>query len=217
MKFAECATLTTHTNDNTIFDKNIQVIGSSPPVLQTKVSKKQFGEYDDETNRQIVKKIPANEKNNNAIPNNGESYAIVRKDESLDNKSPYHIAFVLYTHENINITIEASADATPLYYPRFGFYDTEPNKTNTFHNFWSKQEYNNSETIVLEKRDIDTVLKEIVNEKNNKPDEYIKNNPNSNKRKRSGGVKNRKKTVKKKTKTKIPYKIKNKKRKTSKR
>jgi hypothetical protein len=128
----------------------------------------------------FLKQIPNSGKNNNAIPLKGESYAIVRKN-LIDDEAPYHIAFVLYTHQNINITLEAAADAGNEYYPRFCFYDINPNGL-TFHKFNSTG-YLNGETIVLKTRDINTILKEIDNE-------IAKNNmKNSKKRKIGSGNK----------------------------
>lgn len=183
MKFGECLSLTVNTNDTSIFDNTIQK-NSTPPVFRAKGTLLSFGE-DHETNEKILGIIPNDKKDNNAIPVNGETYAIVRQGYYIG--APYHIAFVLYSHENINITIEASADSGEVYFPRFGFYDTIPQNKNTFHNFW-KVYYENSHTIVLEKRDINVVLQEIENEN-------IEESKRSSKRKKTmwGGACNRKK------------------------
>ena len=96
--------------------------------------------------------------NDDAFPSPGEAYAIVRKKLALGS-APYHIAYVLYTNNGVNITLEASADSGPDYYPRFGFYDTK----NTFHKELSDL-YKNGTTIVLQSRPIDDFLRELANE-----------------------------------------------------
>jgi hypothetical protein len=195
LKFGECMTVMSQKPDMNRFNTMIQS-DTSPPVLQySSLKNKQFGESD-ELNIELLSKIPESKKNNNAIPENGESYAIVRS-EIVEKSAPYHIAFVLYRHDNINITLEASADAGNEYYPRFGFYDTNSDGL-TFHNLFSKH-YTNGETVVLKRRNIDTVLNEIdkeISEKNAEKNEE----PSSKKRKITGGKKkisNKKKISKK--------------------
>jgi len=104
---------------------------------------------------------------------------------------------VIYTHKNINITIEASADSANLYYPRFGFYDTISENKNTFHNFWSKTQYTNSQTIVLEKHDINFVLQEFENE--NKSNKKMKNNPSKRKKTMDENCNKKNKPIRRKT------------------
>ena len=160
LQFGECMTIANQTGDIDRFNMVIQS-ESTPPVLQFKhLENKQFGQTD-KMNIKSVKQITESEKNVNAIPENGETYAIVRKD-IVDDSAPFHIAFVLYRHQDINITLEASADAGAEYYPRFGFYDIKPNGL-TFHKLFS-QHYTNGETTVLKSRDMDTVLREIDDE-----------------------------------------------------
>ena len=118
---------------------------------------------------------PKDKKNNLAVPTNGESYAIVRK-KIFSGNAPYHIAFVLYTQNNVNITLEAEADNKNDYTPKFGFYDITPNGK-TFHRRWSAEMYkdstdldkqfrynvlyNNGETIVLKTRKLNDIIKEM--------------------------------------------------------
>jgi hypothetical protein len=165
LKFGECMTVMSQKPDMNRFNTMIQA-DTSPPVLQySSLKNKKFGESD-ELNIELLSKIPESKKNNNAIPENGESYAIIRS-EIVEKSAPYHIAFVLYTHQNINITLEASADEGKEYYPQFSFYDTNSDGY-TFHNLYSKY-YTNGETVVLKTRNVDTVLKEIdkeISEKN---------------------------------------------------
>lgn len=160
LQFGECLTIANQTGDMKRFNTVIQS-ESTPSVLQFKnLENKKFGQSD-KLNIKLLKEIPESEKNENAIPENGETYAIVRKD-IVDDSAPFHIAFVLYRHNNINITLEASADTGAEYYPRFGFYDINPNGLN-FHRLFS-QYYTNGETIVLKTRDMDKVLREIDDE-----------------------------------------------------
>lgn len=187
MKFGECLSLTSNTNNNNDIFNNFIKNNENPSVLQSKETGEIFG-LTYANNRKILQYTPIDKKNDNAIPNNGELYAIVRK-KFIDNTSPYHISFVIYTHENINIALEASADSEALFYPKFSFYDITPGYLNTFHNIWSYS-LPKSETIVLNARDISTVLQEIENE-----------NINPIPQKKKGGRKTKKqKTKNKKTK-----------------
>ena len=161
LRFSECMSIASQRPHMNRFNTLIQN-QDYPPVLRISrsVEEKPFGESN-KLNIQFLKQIPESEKNDDAIPKNGESYAIVRK-KIIKNSAPYHIAFVLYTYQGINITLEASADAGNEYYPRFGFYDTNPDGL-TFHKLFSTY-YTNGETIVLETRDIDKVLNQIDQE-----------------------------------------------------
>jgi len=196
LQFGECLTLANQKGDINLFNDIIKK-DSTPPVLEVKsvkksVKNKNFGEEDD-MNIRLLNYINDSEKNDNAIPNNGETYAIVRK--QIKDNNPFHIAFVLYSTKEINITLEASADAAPKYYPKFSFYDRDPQKSRTFHKA-QVTTYTNGETIVLKNRNIDDVLKEIdednakINNKYNKrSNASINTNTsinNSNKRVRSG-------------------------------
>ena len=118
----------------------------------------------DEENIDLLTNIPMDQVNNNAIPQPGESYAIVRKE--MKNTNMYHIAFCLYSHNGVNITLEANADNGRLYLPTFNLYDTNP-KGLTFHNRY-RFVYDNSITIVLKQRNIDKVLQEIFHESETK-------------------------------------------------
>ena len=164
LRFSECMSIVSQKPDMNRFNTLIQN-EEYPPVLRVSqfgLEEKPFGESD-KLNIQFLKQIPETEKNDYAVPKNGQSYAIVRKKIIKKLKlAAYHIAFVLYTHQGINITLEASADAGNEYYPRFGFYDTNPDGL-TFHKLFFTH-YTNGETIVLESRYIDTVLNQIDQE-----------------------------------------------------
>lgn len=114
----------------------------------------------DEENINLLTNISIETTNNNAVPQPGESYAIVRKE--LKNTNMYHIAFCLYSHNGVNITLEANADNGRLYLPTFNLYDINP-KGLTFHQRY-RDAYDNSTTIVLKQRNIERVLQEIFHE-----------------------------------------------------
>jgi hypothetical protein len=176
LKFGECISVANKTGDINKFNQMIK-LGESDPVLQS-TNKRKFGE-DEDKNSLIPSFVKDSEKNNFAIPKNGECYAIVRS-EKVKGEADYHIAFVLYTYQNINITLEASADAGNEYYPKFGFYDINPIGC-TFHKVFSRH-YTNGETIVLKTRNINTILKEIDNE-------IAENNRNNSKKRKIGSGK----------------------------
>jgi hypothetical protein len=164
LKFGECLTVLNQTRDLNRFNEMIQS-PEGPSVLQEKSLKnKQFG-LSDKKNIAIVNQMSEDETNNNAIPKQGESYAIVMKKLKTE-YAPYHIAYVIYTHQNVNITLEASADTGNLYYPEFSFYDINPNG-NTFHKVYSKH-YIDAITIVLQSRNIEDVLREVDQENTKK-------------------------------------------------
>jgi len=133
-------------------------------MLQSKENKEQFG-YSNKRNIELLKLIPMEKKNDNAIPNDGEAYAVVRSSYTRGG-SPYHIAFVIYSHEGINITLEAAAlpdeDTRTEVLPQFSFYETSQGAM-TFHRVVSEA-YENGQTIVLEARNTETVIDEIQNE-----------------------------------------------------
>jgi hypothetical protein len=149
LKFAESISVASTTLKKTIFNKLIRS-NSSPCVYH--VNKTLFGDTDAK-NMSILSKVTTI--NNAVFPLVGEAYAIVRKKLVLES-APYHIAFVLYSHNGVNITIEANADDGPEYYPRFGFYDMK----NTFHKLFIEL-YDNGTTIVLQSRPIDDFLEEF--------------------------------------------------------
>jgi hypothetical protein len=162
LKVGECLAAANQLDSREHLDKMLAA-SSGPPVLTATISngnEVQFGDSD-EQNMDILDNYSSSQKNENAAPLPGECYAIVRKQIEED-RAPYHIAFVLYTHNGVNITLEASADTGAEYYPRFSFYDTSANGK-TFHTILS-QYYTNSDTIVLKPRDITVVLEEIANE-----------------------------------------------------
>jgi hypothetical protein len=214
LKFGECLTFMNQTFDKNKFDELLKA-QTGPSMLQS-TTNRPFGEtINDKDNINILKKITSNEKNNLAIPKNGETYAIVRTKVVAD-KSPYHIAFVLYTHNNVNITLEAEADNRNDYQPKFCLYDTNPDG-HTFHRRWSGELfkndtstagsdrynslYNNGETIVL-KTNVNNIITKI--NKKNKPTNDIQNNVY--KKRRVGGT--FKKRIYSKTKKKVTIRYK---------
>ena len=189
LKTAECLTIANQTGDKTIFETLLKA-NQSPPVLRTAITEKIFAETpNDKDNIKLLKTIKLSEKNNNAAPKMGESYAIVRK--KIKNNTAYHAAFVIFSHDGVNITIEAEADAGSIYLPKFAFYDTNP-EGNTFHRRWAAElykdsddeghqirynaMYNNGETIVLKSRVLGDILKELEKERL-----YLLNKPASKK------------------------------------
>jgi hypothetical protein len=191
LRFGECLTYMNKNTKSTIPDFNKLIRNEDGTcVLKEKLMGKIFGETDTK-NEKILKDIDDNNKNNNAIPMVGESYAIVRK-KYKDNHAPYHIAFVLYEHQDINITLEAFAESGREYYPRFSLYDKNP-KGDTFHKAF-QTDFPNSETIVLESRDIHDVLEEMEKEENKSKS---KKTLTSKKSRRIGGKKSRKSYKKK--------------------
>ena len=128
--------------------------------MENNISDENIFGISDEDNINLLTNIPMERINNNANPQPGESYAIVRKE--IKNTNMYHIAFCLYSHNGVNITLEASADNGRLYLPTFNLYDINP-KGLTFHKRYSGA-YDNSITIVLKERNIEKVLQEIFNE-----------------------------------------------------
>ena len=214
LKFGECLTFMNQTFDKNKFNELLRA-ETGPPMLQSTTDKAFGATIYDKDNIEILKKITRNEKNNLAIPKNGETYAIVRKTVVSD-KSPYHIAFVLYTHNNVNITLEAEADNRNDYQPKFCFYDTNPDGY-TFHRRWSGELfkndtseagsnrynslYNNGETIVL-KTNVNNIITEI--NKKTKPTSDIQNNLY--KKRRKGGTFKKRKCYKPKKKITIRYK-----------
>ena len=219
LKFGECLTFMNQTFDKNKFNELLRA-ETGPPMLQSTTYKAFGATIYDKDNIEILKNIKRDEKNNLAIPKNGETYAIVRK-TVVPGKSPYHIAFVLYTHNNVNITLEAEADNRNDYQPKFCFYDTNPDG-NTFHRRWSGELfkndtsedgsnrynslYNNGETIVL-KTNLDNIITEI-NKKNKTPINTPINTQNSvlKKRRTGGTIKKKKKYCKTKKKVTIRYK-----------
>jgi len=141
--------------------QNVQVFpyqyGTS--ILQAKETGAPFG-VSDEDNINLLKSIPLNKINDYAIPAPGECYAMVRT--KFRPSFMYHIGFCIYTHDDINITLEACADHGREYMPRFQFYDCNPNGM-TFYKRYSK-DYPLSKAIVLQGRDSQAILHEINEE-----------------------------------------------------
>jgi hypothetical protein len=174
LKFGECMTVANQKIDHERFKKMIGVTDTEDkgtvPILQLQGTENIFGDTQTK-NRKLAKNFPKDKKDNKANPAIGQSYAIVNHDNykyypETDEKvgaTPYHIAFVIAKHKNFNITIEAFAEEGPEYDIKFGFYDTE-NLKYTFHNYFSNKYFNNANTIVLESRNIDTILNIIDEE-----------------------------------------------------
>lgn len=218
LKFGECLTFASQIPDMSKFNELLKA-DTNPPFLQSGITEIPFGETGEhKDNVKIIKGIKLPNKNNYAVPQNGESYAIVRKQE-IEGKSDYHIAFVLYTDAGVNITLEAEADNGNTYIPKFCFYDINPDGY-TFHRRWSAELYkdktdpdsverynslyNNAETIVLKSRNIQDVLQEIDAENASKT--HVQIAPPSSKRARIRGGKTKKSNKSNKSKIK---KIKN--------
>lgn len=135
-------------------------------ILQAKETGAPFG-VSDEDNINLLKVIPLDKINDFAVPNAGECYAMVRT--KFRPSFMYHIAFCIYTHDDVNITLEACADHGREYMPRFQFYDRNSNGM-TFYKRYSK-DYPLSKAIVLQGRDQESILHEI----NEEMTENIKN------------------------------------------
>ena len=116
---------------------HLQTDETDPKICLREDSAVLFGESIAK-NRELYEK--AGPINNHAIPEPGQSYAIVRKSSKKNRKgkfvADYHIAFVIYQEGGINITLEAEANAGREYFPHFSFYDTNPDGY-TFHRRWA--------------------------------------------------------------------------------
>lgn len=154
LKFAESISVANDTLRKHMFDTLVRS-DTSPCVYKAKDTTLLFGASDTK-NRNLLTKIHTT--NHRAFPSPGEAYAIVRR-EIVAGSAPYHIAYVLYTNNGVNITLEANADTGAEYYPRFGFYDMK----HTFHKVMSEL-YKNGTTIVLHPRPIDDFLEEFAEE-----------------------------------------------------
>ena len=102
-----------------------------------------FGECD-EKNIQIAMQTDTKYTNNNAVPEQGETYVIVtinHGDYLIPDAetTPFHATTVIYqtTDGKTNITLEAFAE-TKDRFPRFKLYITDPDSEYTFHNNWMK-------------------------------------------------------------------------------
>jgi hypothetical protein len=167
----------------------------STSILEEKETRIPFGVSDND-NINLLKSVPSNKIDNFAIPNPGECYAIVRRE--FRPAFMYHIAFCIYTDDDVNITLEACADRGREYMPLFQFYDRNPNGM-TFYNKL-KHDYPLSNVIVLQGREPHAILSEIKEEMN----ENAEDNQNIQKPMEIGGKrkKSNKKTLKRKNKLK---------------
>jgi len=132
LKFAESMELAIFSGNMETVQKHLQS-DESDPVLCVNDTKILFGNSDEE-NIEIHKEPVL--RDNDAIPSPGESYAIVRK-EIGKGAAPYHITFVVYRDDDVNVTLEAEADAGKEYLPHFAFYDINNSSDYTFHRRWS--------------------------------------------------------------------------------
>lgn len=98
-------------------------------IFKEKYSNLKFG-HSDKLNIDIAKNR-GNILNENANPNVGEAYAIVRK-KVVEGKGPYHIGYVLFKDGDTNITLEANAGSPDLEHPVFDMYSTT-NPTLSWH------------------------------------------------------------------------------------
>jgi hypothetical protein len=174
LKFGECMTFVNQKKNSRKMDEMLKAF-NSPAVLQTTNGNAFGATENDEDNIKAIKKIPNLQKNDAAVPQAGESYAIVRR-KVIENASPYHISFVIHQYNNVNITLEANADRGNHFYPKFCMYDTNP-EGRTFHkllsgkyleNYTTDEEkeiylsyYYNADTIVLQSRNLEQVEKEM--------------------------------------------------------
>jgi hypothetical protein len=97
--------------------------------------------------------------NENANPDVGQSYGIVRKDKTNVGEMPYHIAHVLFKDSDMNVTLEANASTAEdktVEYPEFGMYYVNNQKKidSTFHRQFLEEGYDDSVTMVLVPRNI---------------------------------------------------------------
>jgi hypothetical protein len=153
LKFAESLSVACTTLKKSVFNQMIRA-NSGPCVFH--VNKTLFGDTDAK-NMGVLSRVKT--LNNAAFPEPGEAYAIIRR-KLVVGSAPYHIAYVLYSHNGVNITLEANADDGPEYYPRFGFYDSKK----TFHKLFVEL-YDNGTTIALQSRSMDDFLRELGKEK----------------------------------------------------
>lgn len=129
----------------------------------------QFG-VSDKQNVRLTKRIDEEFINNQANPEMGESYAIVKNELPEENQTPYHIAYVVYKNGSINITFEATAndnlsETVKTYKPLFSFYSTDPKSRHTFHKYYQRR-YTPMPmtTVTLEPRDPKTIINELMKE-----------------------------------------------------
>lgn len=161
LKFGEAMGIAIRNGEMDYVIDHLQTDTTDPEVCLRENSDILFGEGVMK-NQKLYKK--AGPIDNDAIPEPGQSYAIVRRkskrNEKGDTSADYHIAFVIYQEGGINITLEAEANAGREYLPHFAFYDTSPNGY-TFHKRWAahlpgdttermEALYSNGNTIVLQ-------------------------------------------------------------------
>lgn len=177
LKFAECMTVGNVFSSKKLFNNIIKIVPENDegtePILYAKHTHNENNVFgcSDYNNTQILKNMKKKHKDDHATPTQGECYGIVRRQLSkTEAKNPYHIGFVVYDKNGVNITLEGFTGMYDKYRPRFCFYDKNP-KGRTFHTVWTgalkdpsvvKEMgfFDDSETIVLKPRkDIESVMK----------------------------------------------------------
>ena len=204
LKFGEALAMAMRSGNMKYFINHLQTDVSDPKLCVTISDRKtlDFGEHDDK-NRNLYKNVLSGI-DNQAIPNPGQAYAIVRR-KIIRKKAPYHIAFVIYQDNGINITLEAEADGGEdnpdgAYYPRFAFYDTDSNGY-TFHRRWAGDLPGDLDIIVKDDGSTTTRYADLYNNGNTMVLESKPEPPVGNKRKRGGNKSKRKTTLRKNNKT----------------
>ena len=162
LKMGEALSLFMVTRSSDSFFSHLAQISTEPELCE-RTSSQLMGQSTWH-NRNILKSLNSIKKNtkidvsidNTANPEPGEAYAIIRE-KSVMHRSPYHIAFVIYREDGVNITLEAEDGAGKSYLPTFAFYDVNEDG-NTFHRYWSGEQdnapdilYGNGKTVVLKK------------------------------------------------------------------
>jgi len=146
LKFAEALGIAIYYGDMDYLITHLQTDSTDPALCLHSDPDVLFGEGI-RKNRKLFE--TAGPLDNDAVPQPGQSYAIVRRNikqkttivdgvKKTKTVADYHIAFVIYQLNGINITLEAEADNGRYYLPTFGFYDTNP-RGYTFHRRWAGQ------------------------------------------------------------------------------
>jgi hypothetical protein len=163
LKFGEAMGIAMRSGEMNYVINHLQTDITDPEVCLRESPDLLFGEGIQKNRRLYEKAGPID---NDAVPEPGQSYAIVRrtlkKDKDNNILADYHIAFVIYQDSGINITLEAEANAGREYLPHFAFYDTNPDGY-TFHRRWTGDLpgdderkdalYSNGNTIVLQPKE----------------------------------------------------------------
>lgn len=122
-----------------------QIRNDAECLFKSNVSNHEFGDTYLQ-NKTIVECVMATENpslNENADPSQGDAYTIINlnaKDNSKKEVTPYHVAFVIYSNEQYNVTMEVFADSLRDYRPKFNFYTKQTNPINNkpFHTVFTE-------------------------------------------------------------------------------